>query len=120
VTDASGGPQVVVAPFPGPGAQVQISIAGGTEPVWSRDGKKLYYRDGRKIVEATVATTPGFRTVSQAPLFDDIYVPAPSPHANYDVAPDGRFLMVRNAQTPRLTVVYGWAAEVKARMSAPR
>jgi Tol biopolymer transport system component/tRNA A-37 threonylcarbamoyl transferase component Bud32 len=116
VSDASGVPQVVVQPFPGPGAQAQVSVSGGTEPVWSRDGKKLFYRDGLKLVEATVATAPSFRVVSRASLFNDLYVAAPSPHANYDVAADGRFLMVRNAQTPRLTVVYGWAAELRARL----
>jgi Tol biopolymer transport system component/tRNA A-37 threonylcarbamoyl transferase component Bud32 len=120
-TDASGTTQIVVQPFPGPGGQVQVSLNGGTEAVWSRDGKKLYYRDGREFIAASVSGDGGFRVTSRAALFDDPYVFAAAPHPNFDVALDGsRFLMVRNAQTPRLSVVYGWFGEVKARLAAGR
>ncbi|MGD8319382.1 MAG: protein kinase [Gemmatimonadota bacterium] len=117
VTDASGTSQVVVQPFPGPGGQVQISVSGGTEPVWARDGKRIFYRDGRHVVAASVSTTGGFTVTGRTDLFPDTYAFAPNPHANYDVSPDGtRFLMVRSTRTPEYDVVYGWSTELAARM----
>ncbi len=117
VTDQSGVSQVVVQPFPGPGGQVQISVSGGTEPVWARDGKRIFYRDGRHLVAASVSTAGGFAVTGRTDLFDDTYVFAPAPHPDYDVSPDGsRLLMVRSTRTPEYDIVYGWRSELAARM----
>jgi hypothetical protein len=52
-------------------------------------------------------------------LFPDQFRFAQAPHANYDVAPDGkRFLMTRNSRTPEYQVVFGWTTELRARMQA--
>ncbi len=118
VTDRSGAQQVVVQPFPGPGGQVQISVSGGTEPVWARDGKRIFYRNGRHVVAASVSTTGGFSVTARTNLFADTYAFAAAPHANYDVSPDGtRLLMIRSTQTPEYDVVYGWGGEMAARMA---
>jgi Tol biopolymer transport system component len=119
VTDESGSSQVVVRPFPGPGGQVQVSATNGTEPVWARDGKRIFYRDGRHLMAASVRTTGGFAVTGRTALFADDYVFATAPHANYDVALDGnRFLMVRNAKSPEYIVAYGWRKELDARMQS--
>jgi serine/threonine-protein kinase len=116
VTDASGGDQVVVQPFPGPGGRVQVSVAGGSEPVWSRDGRRLFYRAGRHLIAASVATTPAFAVTRRTALFADTYVFTQAPHANYDVSLDGsRFLMLKSAAGAQLTVVYGWLSELRSR-----
>jgi Tol biopolymer transport system component len=118
VSDASGAAQVVVQPFPGPGARVQVSAAGGNEPVWSRDGKKIFYRDGQRFVAASVTTSPTFTVTGRAQLFADGYVFAQSPHANFDVAPDGQHLLViKNAEAAKLIVVHNWGSELRARMA---
>jgi serine/threonine-protein kinase len=117
VTDRSGAGQVVVQPFPGPGGQVQVSVSGGAEPVWARDGKTIFYRDGRYVIAASVSTTGGFSVTGRTELFADRYVFAQAPHADYDVSPDGtRLLMIRSEQTPDYDVVYGWRSELRARM----
>ncbi len=117
VTNASGTSQVVVQPFPGPGGQVQISVSGGAEPVWARDGKRIFYRDGRDLVAASVSTAGGFTVTGRTDLFADTYAFAPNPHANYDVSPDGtRLLMVRSVRTPEYDIAYGWGTELAARM----
>jgi hypothetical protein len=117
VTDASGTSQVVVQPFPGPGGVVQISVGGGTEPVWARDGRRLFYRDGRHLMAATVSTAGGFSVANRTALFADDYAFASAPHANYDVSPDGtRLLMIRSTATPEYDVVYGFGTELRARM----
>ena len=43
-SDESGRVEVWVRPFPGPGGSWQISKEGGVEPIWSKDGKQLFYR----------------------------------------------------------------------------
>jgi hypothetical protein len=121
-SDGYGAVQVFVQPFPGPGARVQVSVAGGQEPVWSRDGRRLFYRDGRHLVAASLSTTGGFRVTGRTDLFADTYVLAEAPHANYDVSADGRFLMVKGGTEAKLTVVYGWQRELAAllRQDGPR
>jgi len=117
VTDASGASQVVVRPFPGPGGQVQVSSAGGTEPVWAPDGRRIFYRDGRHLIAADVTTSPAFAVTGRTERFADEYVFAQAPHANYDVSPDGkRLLMVKSAEAPKLFVVYGWLNELRTRL----
>jgi Tol biopolymer transport system component len=119
VTNASGTSRVVVQSFPVASGQAQISVSGGSEPVWSRDSKTIFYRDGRHVVAASISTSGGFAVTNRTDLFPDNFRFAQAPHANYDVAPDGkRFLMVRSSRTPEYQVVVGWGTELRARMQA--
>jgi len=114
-SDGSGTNQVVVRPLPGPGGEVVMSTAFGTEPVWSRDGKRLYYRDGQQLVEATLAVGTGLAVSSRTPLFADPFLLAQSPHANYDIAPDGQhFVFLRPQESSSLVIVYNWRAELRS------
>jgi serine/threonine-protein kinase len=120
-TDEPGTNEIVVQPFPGPGARVQVSDHGGTEPVWARDGSHLYYRDGQRIVAVTYVTTPKFTITSRAPLFDDVFVLTAAPHANYDVAPNGQgFAFIKAVSDPQVIVVHNWVAEVRERLATKR
>jgi serine/threonine-protein kinase len=117
VTDASGTSQVVAQSFPVAGGRVQISVSGGSEPVWSRDGRTIYYRDGRHLMAASVSPGDRIAVTNRTELFPDNFRFAQAPHANYDVAPDGkRFLMTRNSRTPEYQVVFGWGTELRERM----
>jgi len=120
-TDESGAQQVVVQPFPGPGARVQVSVDGGSEPVWAANGNRLFYRGAQHIVAATFAATPTFAILSRTPLFEDTYILGRAPHANYDVSPDGSaFLLIKAVEDPQVIVVHNWAAELRARMAGQR
>ena len=69
-----------------------ISKDGGSDPVWSTDGGELFYRNGSKIMAVRVAAAlPQIRVESIQTLFEGGFDPVR--HA-FDVAPDGRFLMV--------------------------
>jgi Tol biopolymer transport system component len=128
----SGRPEIYVQPFPGLGPKIQISNAGGTDPVWRRMGGELYYREGNKMMAVSVVTS-GLELKASAPkkLFEGVYYQGTGAScemggpaaANYDVTPDGqRFLMVRdNADggfNTRAVVVLNWAEELKAKERA--
>ena len=66
VSDQAGDDRVYVQPFPGGGQVVPVSAGPGTEPVWARDGRRLFYRNGSEMFEVEVTTGPSF-TASTPP-----------------------------------------------------
>ncbi|MEO5800169.1 MAG: hypothetical protein ABIZ70_11990 [Gemmatimonadales bacterium] len=122
VTDESGHEEVVVQPFPGPGGRVQISSEGGTEPVWARDGQRLFYRGSGNIMAATVhANGPLLDVVRRDSLFADTFLFAANPHANYDVLPDGkRFLFLKDVNAGELIVGVNWTSALRAKVAEGR
>jgi eukaryotic-like serine/threonine-protein kinase len=118
-SDDSGRPEVYVLPYPGPGGRSQVSTDGGSWPVWSRDGKELFFVSAGRLMAAAVETRPTFRARLPKPLFE---LGNLSDYGGYDVAPDGtRFVMVRSLGPPPvrsrpLAVVLGWSADVTRRM----
>lgn len=125
-SNASGRYEVYVRPFPGPGAPMQVSEDGGTEPMWAPDGHRLFYRAGHRLLAATLAFTtgaaPGGAVAARQSLFADTF-DGEMPHSNYDVTRDGaHFVMVAvGAATERETViVLDWFPELRARLAAAR
>ncbi|MFN9214218.1 MAG: TolB family protein [Gemmatimonadota bacterium] len=116
-SDESGTAEVYVRPFPGAAGRVQVSNNGGSEPVWSRDGRTLFYRQGEAIVAARVTTGPTFSVQERRTLFSGPF-DSSGPHANYDVSPDGRhLLMLRGKEgSGQGVLVLNWAEEVRARL----
>jgi dipeptidyl aminopeptidase/acylaminoacyl peptidase len=110
-SDRSGQDEVWVKAFPGNDSPVPISIGGGREPVWSRNGRELFYRNGNRMVSVPVtAGRPGKPTV----LFEGDYSYGYLDWTlNYDVAADGRFLMVKEGPAPKLHVIVNWTEELK-------
>jgi serine/threonine-protein kinase len=113
-TEAGRDEQVYVQPFPGPGDRVGISPGGGSEPVWSRDGREIFYRslDGRRMMAVEVGRTPGFTASMPRQLFEFVgrfRARTGAFWSNYDVSPEGlRFLMVEDLATVEtLNVIVG-------------
>jgi Tol biopolymer transport system component len=118
VTNESGRDEVVVQPFPGPGGRVQVSATGGTEPLWSRDGKRLFYRESGHVMAVTVAAGPGFAIASRDTVLVDRFLYAANPHPNWDVMPDGRhFIFLEPTDEGELTVTANFAAVLRARLA---
>ncbi len=118
-TDESGTGELVVQPFPGPGGRVQVSAGGGTEPIWSRDGKHLFYRSDSKFMSARVAAGATFAVAGRDTVFVDDYVYAANPHPNYDVLPDGEhFLFLKAASEGNMIVAANWGSIIHERMAA--
>ena len=114
VSDESGRDEIYVRAFPGPGPATLISTDGGDEPMWSKDGRELFYRSGNRMM--AVGVSQGSEIAPSVPLelftgrFDR-REPG-GEFANYDISADGlRFLMVRrrSSATPSvIQVVLDW------------
>jgi len=99
VTDETGRPEIQIVSFPDGGTKHQISIDGGAEPVWSRDGAELYYRSGDRLMRVDMARGPSDAGIPTT-LFEGKFVSGTVTLANYDVANDGEsFLMVQPEAT---------------------
>ena len=118
VSDQSGTDQVYLTPFPDGGRVLPVSTTGGTEPVWSRNGRELFYRLGSQMWAVAVDVNPGLAIGGSTLLFDERYDMDPNLVGvpNYDVSLDGvQFLMVRSgtgAPVP-ITLVLNWFDELK-------
>jgi serine/threonine-protein kinase len=118
VSDESSTPQIMLRAFPGPSAPVQLSARGGTEPVWSSDGKTLYYHEGKRLVAASLSLAGTPSVTSTRVLFEGPYLaPALTGAHTYDIAPDGkRFVMQKfSTEQSRLIVVTNWFEELSAK-----
>jgi dipeptidyl aminopeptidase/acylaminoacyl peptidase len=104
------------------GGAWQISHDGGREPLWSRDGRELFYRthDGR-MMAVPVRSSPFATAGKPILLFAGDF--RTGGRASYDVARDGRFLMVQpvpESSRRAFGVVLNWATELEARIRGAR
>jgi Tol biopolymer transport system component len=112
VSDETGAYQVYVVPYPGPGPKVAVSIEGGLEPIWSSDGRELFFRRGGRVLAAKMTFTPTLSAGPTVELFAGPYTLDLLGHQRWDVAPDGRFLMVENSDDFRVVLVENWSSEL--------
>jgi Tol biopolymer transport system component len=114
-SDETGTHQVYVQPFPAVDRRFQISTADGNEAVWSRDGRRLFYRGASAMWAVSVAPGSSFEPGLPERLFDDRFSNKGFNHTGYDVAPDGRLLVMglSSDQPEVLTVVLNWFEELK-------
>ncbi len=110
--------EIFVAPFPGPGARHQISTVGGTEPLWSRDGRELFFQSGAQLM--SVAVTPGAAFSASAPhlVHEGRFFKSINGNTSWSVTPDGkRFLRIQQVVPERaithLELVLNWFSELK-------
>src|SRR5262249_20272925 len=108
--------EVYLTRFPNAGARFQLSPAGGTQPVWSRDGQQLYYIDLtqkltvvdiRRDQDSVQVGTP--RTLFQTGVMSSLA------GAGYGVTRDGHFILLNwafNTTTP-LTLAMNWDSALK-------
>jgi Tol biopolymer transport system component len=124
VSDESGRNEIYLRPFPDVNrGRWQLSTDGGLEPTWSASGRELYFRsiDGAEVRAADLSGGPSgasVRTLIRLPADDDF---ERNPRNRlYDVAPDGRFLMIQRAGTTDvsgdLVIVLNWFQELHQRV----
>lgn len=113
--------QVHVTAFPNGDVRHQISVAGGRQPLWRRDGRELVYRAGTRMFSVAVDLAGGFRSAAPVLLFERSYVVGLDVMGfDYDLAPDGRFLMIKPSpaelRTNAINVVVNWIDELTRRV----
>ena len=107
--------EVMVQPFPGPGGRIQISNAGGAQPRWSHDGSRIFYiQPDKKLMEASFDSQKKSAGAPRA-LFQTRIIAPNFVLFEFDVAPDGRFLInsFRADSSSPLTLLTGWTALLK-------
>ena len=123
VSDESGNNEVYVRPY-AEGTRVQISASGGTQPVWSSNGRELFFRNGDELLAVSVTAGATFSAGKPLVLFSRSMQDDSSGGAyrgfmaDYDVANDGRRFVFpkyspRSSNAPRARVILGWSAELK-------
>ena len=106
----------------GAAGRYQVSTAGGVQPVWSRDGKQLFYRWEDQVWVTDVRTDSGFAAGRPRFLFERAGYSLGGPIRGYDLSLDSRrFLMVKlDQRTPspatELTLVQNWVEELKRKV----
>ncbi len=106
-------PDLYLEPFPGPGGRIQISRNGGAQGTWSHDGKQIFFIAPDKKMMA-VSFDPSHQSVSAPRVLFQTRIIAPNfVTRQYDVAPDGRFLInsLPPGSAPPITLLTNWASQ---------
>lgn len=114
-SDASGKNEIYVRPFPGPGAQWQVSANGGSAPMWNRNGKEIFFLNGGRVMSADVNGSGATFEIGRIKLYFD---PQSVGGVNvFDVSDDGQKILVAITKGQRvtepLTLVLNWPAEAR-------
>ncbi len=117
---------VYLSRYPSGDNMRRVSVDGGESPLWSPDGKELFYQRSlaisghgkTEIWVRAVTTSPGLELGEPKKLFDGYYLHSNDAGLSYDISNDGkRFLMVRIDNTYKriteLTVVQNWFTELE-------
>jgi serine/threonine protein kinase len=118
-SDESGRPEVYVTRFPGPQGKWQVSSEGGTESVWARDGRQLFFRRKDQVWAVDIRTDGDFQHGKPRLLFEQPGFVTGNPIRSFDLSQDGkRFLMAKfgtRTSTPvtEMVLVQNWFEELK-------
>ena len=123
-SDETGQDEVSVQRYPELGDRQTISTDGGAQPLWSPDGQELFYRGPRGMMMVPVETEPTFSAGDPEVLFEQQYYFEQRSGRTYDLAPDGRFLMVKEGaatndaegSVPQIILVQNWFQELTERV----
>ncbi|MCG6927177.1 MAG: protein kinase, partial [Acidobacteria bacterium] len=121
VSDETGRNEVYVQPLAHSDGKWQISGDGGSEPVWSRGGRELLYRNGDRFMVVDTDTEADFKSGKPRMLFEGRYATNVTGTRNYDITPDGENLLLvalsedggEEAAPRRIHVVLNWFEELK-------
>lgn len=115
-SNESGDFEVYVKPFPEGDQRWQVTTAGGRLARWSGDGRELYFVRDDTLYAVAIDTRDGFQATEAAPLFARDSLLGMRRYSTYDVAQDGRFVVVGPAGEPRdpaVRVVLNWLEQFR-------
>jgi len=110
-SDSTGINEVYVRLYPG-GEGVRVSPNGGSDPLFSQDSRELYYWEGTRLMAIPIEAGSAFTPKPPKLLFDGRNLNVLN--AVYDVARDGRFLMIKMTDKPPkpspIELIANWSA----------
>jgi serine/threonine-protein kinase len=119
-----------VVPFPRASGKWRISTAGGVFPVWSRNGRELFFQDleSHRMMVAAYKTSGGLFAAATPHVWSNTPLLEMGMHRSYDVAPDGKRLAVvlyaggtaEWKRTTRLAFLLNFLDELRRRVPAER
>jgi Tol biopolymer transport system component len=123
VSNRTGADEIWVQAYP-EGVPQRVSRNGGHEPRWSADGRELFYRQSNALMAVAVEAGTEFSFTAPRMLFSGSYFhDLTAGIMSYDVAPDGRFVMIQRgndaAATPTSIVVVQNLGEELERRAQP-
>ena len=104
-------------------ADIEISTTGGCCPLWGPDSRRVFFRDGSRLIAVDLQTAPTLRVVGRnasegfwatgaiGTTYGEVW---------YDLSPDGRtFVAVTPVTThTRVFAAYNWAEEMRREWKA--
>jgi eukaryotic-like serine/threonine-protein kinase len=119
-SDESGRLEVYALELSGRRHRVQVSSGGGRSPVWSADGRELFYRAQGLMMAARLRDGAELSVAGRDTLFVDDFLQPDATRPAYDLSADGRwFVMIAEADSTRVdtpVVILNWAAAMKRRL----
>jgi serine/threonine-protein kinase len=118
MSSESGDWQVYLQPWPETGAKYQVTKQGGRLPMWSADGRDLYYDwDGRMFsIPVHMGTQVTFGQPAAMPITGYIQ---PLIRRNYDMTPDGKQFVMLFRAGPQVEVISNFVDDLKKRLPTP-
>jgi eukaryotic-like serine/threonine-protein kinase len=117
--------EIYVQAYPSQARRLQVSRDGGAKARWAKNSNQVYFiTRGTTLMVTKVTTEPEPR--SEAPrriVNEPLLVQDGTPAKEYDVAPDGRILALKEDDSVRydyIVVVQNWLSEARALLSTPR
>ena len=114
--------EVYIQKYPEGGSRLTVSTAGGDQPVWSRDGRTLFFRSNSEVYAVDMVAGPQPSLTNLRSLFPDRFdSPQAGSHTGYDAFPDGKLLMLQSTSEKdggrsKIVVVLNWLEELKQRL----
>ena len=78
----------------------KVAAPGAEEARWSRDGRELIYRNGNRWLAVPSQPAAGGKLTPPRLVHQGTYAQA---HASWDLAPDGRLLLLQGEPSTRTT-----------------
>ena len=116
-SNQSGQQEIYLQPYPGPGGRLMVSANGGVDPVWSLDGRELFFRREAEVWSVSVSAAGALTVGTPRLLFTRPLGRRAVPSYAYDPVGDGFIMSPRDSVVPsEFRVVLNWRADVAERL----
>jgi serine/threonine-protein kinase len=121
VSNESGTNEIYLRPFGAPGSRKRITSNGGEWPIWSRNGRELFFLRGVALMSVSIDAqgnpSPGERVVIDTKKLGDLQLVGTEANPLYDVLPDGQHFLMSlsraSAVPSQFNVIVNWFDEIK-------